>query len=379
MVYVTTKYNPHKQMTIEEMFTNPFGTRQRSKRSITATRTVRFDDRVSDRLLDNIDVVRLIKTLHDFNVSTKELREQDRNSLYTTFFVPKRSGGLRQIDAPNSDLMDALRILRRIFEDQFNALYHTTAYAYIPGRCTVDALKVHQANESKWFVSLDLHNFFGSTTLDFMMSQFAMVFPFSEVVKVPSGAQELRTALSLATKDNVLPQGTPISPLITNIMMIPIDFELTKRLRDFEKNHFVNTRYADDFDISCKYDFDYHKVEALVREILADFNAPFTINERKTHYCSSSGKNYQLGLLLNKDNEITVGHKVKRQFMNMLHHYVLDRRNGNPWDLHDIQVLKGKYEYYHSVEANATDGIVEYMNRKLNANIPRLLSDDLKS
>ena len=381
MVYVTTKYAPaHRQMTIEEMFANPFGEHHRSRRSDSATRTVRFDDRVSDRLLDSIDVSFLIKTLRDFNESTKELREQDRDSLYTKFYIPKKSGGLRPIDAPCQELKSALRVLQSIFTDRFHASYHTSAYAYVPGRSTVDALKAHQANESKWFLSLDLHNFFGSTTLDFIMQQFSMVFPFSEIVKYPAGVEELRTAISLATKDGVLPQGTPISPAITNIMMIPIDYELTKRLRDFDRNHFVNTRYADDFDISCKYDFDYHKVESLVKEILESFHAPFVLNEDKTHYCSSSGKNYQLGLLLNKDNVITVGHKAKRQFMNMIYAYGMDRKNGKPWDLHDVQVLKGHYDYYHGVEKETTEKIMEYMSRKLKVNnVLNLINHDLRA
>lgn len=379
MVYITTKFAPaHRQMTIEELFANRSTERRQSRRSMTATRTVKVEY-PSDRLIDSIDVAYLIGRLAEFNRQTKELREKDRDSLYSTFYVPKRSGGLRQIDAPCPELMDALVVLRRIFTEDFHALYHTNAYAYITGRCTVDALKVHQANQSKWFVSLDLSNFFGSTTLDFMMQQFGMVFPFSEIVKYPVGKNELRTALSLATKNGVLPQGTPISPLITNVMMIPFDYELSKRLRNFEKNSYVVTRYADDFDISSKYDFDYHKIEELVKEILNSFNAPFKLNEKKTHYCSSSGKNYMLGLLLNKDNEITVGHKAKKQFQNMLHAYVMDRRSGRAWDLHDVQVLKGHYDYYYGVEKEATTGIIEHMNEKLNADILRYMKEDMST
>lgn len=377
MVYITTKYAPaHHQMTIEELFANRFSERRQPKRSTTSTRTIKVDD-ASPRLRESVDVSFLIRRLNEFNEQTSELRNAPRDSLYTTFYVPKRSGGLRQIDAPCEDLMDALRVLCKIFRDDFHALYHTNAYAYIPGRCTVDALKVHQANESRWFVSLDLSNFFGSTTLDFMVQQFGMVFPFSEVVKYPAGKDALRTALSLATKNGVLPQGTPASPMITNVMMIPIDFELSKRLRDFEKNRYVITRYADDFDVSSKYDFDPHKIEGLFREILASFNAPFRLNEKKTHYVSSAGKNYMLGLLLNKDNEITIGHKTKRQFQNMLHAYIMDRRNGRPWEIHDVQVLKGRYDYYRSVEKDAADGIINHMNNKLNADILSCIKEDL--
>lgn len=47
--------------------------------------------------------------------------------------------------------MDALRRLKTMLEEDFHVLYHTSAFAYIKKRCTVDAVKRHQKNESKWF------------------------------------------------------------------------------------------------------------------------------------------------------------------------------------------------------------------------------------
>ena len=148
--------------------------------------------------------------------------------------------------------MEALRKLKIIFEEDFHALYHTSAFAYIKNRCTVDAVKRHQANESKWFGKFDLSNFFGNTTMDFVLQQFAMIFPFSEVMKTERGKSALRTALELAFLNGGLPQGTPISPTITNIMMIPIDFKLSNGFRNFNDQSFVYTRYADDFIVSSR-------------------------------------------------------------------------------------------------------------------------------
>ena len=127
-----------------------------------------------------------------------------------------------------------------------------------------------------------LHDFFGSTTLDYVIKMFSMVFPFSEIVKFPNGEAELRKALDLAFLNGGLPQGTPLSPLITNVMMIPVDYKLANAFRDFDKQRFIYTRYADDFIISSKVDFDVHRVEKLVVDTLHEFGAPFTINESKT-------------------------------------------------------------------------------------------------
>lgn len=312
------------------------------------------------------------------DIFTAELRAKERSELYETFYIPKKSGGLRRIDAPKAELMDALRRLKTIFEDDFHALYHTAAFAYVKKRSTVDAVKRHQKNSSKWFAKLDLHDFFGSTTLDYAISMFSMVFPFSEIVKEPQGEAALRTAMSLAFLNGGLPQGTPISPLITNVMMIPVDFKLSNTLRNFEKQSFIYTRYADDFIISSKYDFDVRSVEELVVSTLNSFGAPFTINASKTRYGSSAGRNWNLGVMLNKDNEITVGHKKKKQFQSMLYNYITDKNNGVAWERNDVQVMYGLHSYYRMVEKETIDAIVAYINKKMNVDVIRMMKDDLR-
>lgn len=378
MVYVTVMQSPmYHQMTLEEFLFKTYDNSAVVRRNVSNTRTYELD-RISSKFMNKIDVTELIQNLAQFNGSTEVLRGKNRKELYDTFFIPKKSGGLRRIDAPKPELMDALRRLKTIFEEQFHALYHTAAFAYVKGRCTIDAVKRHQKNESRWFGKYDLSNFFGNTTLDFVMQQFGMIFPFSEVVKHDVGRSELRTALELAFLNDGLPQGTPISPLITNVMMIPVDYKLANKFRYFENQNFVYTRYADDFIISSKYGFDVKMIECAVVEVLSEFNAPFTINGDKTRYGSSAGRNWNLGVMLNKDNKITVGHKRKRQFQCMLHNYVLDRSKGVAWDRHDIQILDGYYNYYRMVEKETIDEIVQHINSKMNANVIRYIREDLR-
>lgn len=289
------------------------------------------------------------------------------------------SGSFRKIDAPKQELMDALRSLKTIFEQDFRILYHTSAFAYIKKRCTLDAVKRHQANESRWYAKYDLHNFFGSTTLEFMIRMFSMVYPFSEVVKDENGLAQLKTALELATLNGGLPQGTPISPLITNIMMIPVDYKLSNALRNYERQRFVYTRYADDFQISSRYDFSFREIEQLIINTLADFGAPFTINSGKTRYGSSSGANWNLGVMVNKENNITIGHEKKRQFKAMLNSFVLDTVNGDPWDISDVRVLDGYRNYYRMVEKETIDKIVDTVGAKYHVNIPAMIKAQLRT
>lgn len=378
MVYITVMQSPiYHQMTLEEFLFQNFQAQTILNTNVSNTRTYAYET-VSEHFTSRIDTDALIRKLVRFNDQTEALRAQERSTLYETFHIPKKSGGLRRIDAPKPELMNALRNLKTIFEEDFHALYHTSAFAYVKNRCTVDAVKRHQKNNSKWFGKLDLHDFFGSTTLDYVIKMFPMVFPFSEIVKFPNGEAELRKALDLAFLNGGLPQGTPLSPLITNVMMIPVDYKLANAFRDFDKQRFIYTRYADDFIISSKVDFDVHRVEKLVVDTLHEFGAPFTINESKTRYGSSAGRNWNLGVMLNKDNEITVGHKKKRQFQSMLYNYITDKRKGISWPREDIQTMQGLHSYYRMVEPETIDAIVKHTNEKMETDVLRLIKDDLR-
>jgi hypothetical protein len=378
MVYITVMQSPiYHQMTLEEFLFQNFQAQTILNTNVSNTRTYAYET-VSEHFTSRIDTDALIRKLVRFNDQTEALRAQERSTLYETFHIPKKSGGLRRIDAPKPELMNALRNLKTIFEEDFHALYHTSAFAYVKNRCTVDAVKRHQKNNSKWFGKLDLHDFFGSTTLDYVIKMFSMVFPFSEIVKFPNGEAELRKALDLAFLNGGLPQGTPLSPLITNVMMIPVDYKLANAFRDFDKQRFIYTRYADDFIISSKVDFDVHRVEKLVVDTLHEFGAPFTINESKTRYGSSAGRNWNLGVMLNKDNEITVGHKKKRQFQYMLYNYITDKRKGISWPREDIQTMQGLHSYYRMVEPETIDAIVKHTNEKMETDVLRLIKDDLR-
>lgn len=401
MVYITVKQSPiYRQMSFEEFL---FGDEPDSSfviPNITNTRTYereRLTDEMRNKLrrMYGISTYGMVRTLKEFNNSVESLRAVPRKELYREFYIPKRSGGLRKIDAPNEDLMIALRRLKKIFESDFHCLYHTSAFAYVKGRSTIDAVKRHQANESKWFAKYDLSNFFGSTTLEFVMKMFSMIYPFSEIVKNEVGKMELEKALELAFLDGGLPQGTPISPTITNIMMIPIDYTITKQMRSMNngmaynksdgkraenpQQTFVYTRYADDFLISSKYDFKVKEMENYICKVLDDFGAPFSIKHEKTRYGSSAGSNWNLGVMLNKDNKITVGHKKKRQLQSMLHSFIMDTINGKPWDINDIQVMAGYHSYYRMVEEEAIDGIIKHINEKHHVDVMKMIKDQINA
>lgn len=455
MFYTTVRQSPmYHQMTLEEFL---FGENSQSNMihsNVSNTRTY-ASEQVSPKILSKVSIKAMILALKEFNQKNEAIRQQSPETMYNTFYQPKRDKGMksvfdaffksqnryvkcdskavcraisdglkpllrqhptpdhdellskaeesifsalreagfdvgkvdlnacikagfRRIDAPNFTLKTALSELKDLLEVKCGALYHTSAFAYIKDRSTLKAMKRHQRNESKWFLKLDFSNFFGSTTLPFVMDMLSMVFPFCEIVKSKEGEEELRKALCLGFLNGSLPQGTPLSPMLTNVMMIPIDYHVTKALRNFNDQAFVYTRYSDDSIISSKYNFNPRDVENLFISILEYFRAPFHINTAKTRYGSSSGSNWNLGTILNKDNNITVGFRTKRAMKAALHSYALDKKNGKPWELSDVQKLAGRISYFKMVEDDTVTKMINHVCRGVNMNIPKMIKEDLK-
>lgn len=455
MVYTTVKQSPmYHQMTLEEFL---FGKDAQAHmiHSNTANTRTYASEKVSPKILDKVSIKSMVLALKDFNRAAETLRQRPRESLYNTFYQPKRNKGMksvfdaffksqnryvncdtkavcrvisdglksllrqhptskhdellsqaesfifeklgkmdfnvskinvnacikagfRRIDAPTYSLKSTLSNLKDVLEVNCGALYHTSAFAYIKDRSTLKAMKRHQKNESKWFLKLDFSNFFGSTTLPFVMNMLSMIFPFCEIVKSKEGKEELEKALELGFLNGVLPQGTPLSPTLTNVMMIPIDYHVTKALRNFNNQAYVYTRYSDDSIISSKYEFNPKEIEGKIISILEEFNAPFSINTDKTRYGSSSGSNWNLGTMLNKDNNITVGFRTKRAMKAALHSYALDKRNGKPWELTDVQKLAGRISYYKMVEESTVNKMIEHVCKSVSMDIPAMIKLDLQ-
>jgi hypothetical protein len=115
--------------------------------------------------------------------------------------------------------------------------------------------------------------------------------------------------------------------------------------------------------------FKWDEVQAQIVSILSSFDAPFTLNTSKTRYGSSAGRNWNLGVMLNKDNQITIGYKKKKEFKAMLHQFMMDAQSGMMWGVDDVQHLLGLLSYYRMVEGEAIDKIVSHYSEKFNRNI----------
>lgn len=344
--------------------------------SVTGTRTHLTDQPY--RYCSQEKLSHLADLLIAFTQKHAALYEADRQSLYTRFAIPKKTGGLRWINKPSEPMSLALIELRAIFEFALPYGYHTSAFAYVKGRQTLDALKKHKAAESKWFLKLDLHDFFDSTTKEFVLSMLSHIVPFNLICEEPTWKKALEDSIDLAFLNGGLPQGSELSPMLTNIIMIPFDFELTRALEKFGREVYTYTRYADDLVISCRTGFNPRVIKETIRNVFEILDAPYTFKEEKTKYGSSSGNNWMLGLILNKDNDITIGHKNKKQFRAMCCSFIGDCARNNPWPLEDVQHLAGLLSYYDNIEPQYFSSLISKINEKNHVDFRKMLRSALK-
>jgi len=377
--YITVNREPRVyQLTFEDIMYGLDESKLALQKDTRDTTTWKVDA-INRRLIEKTDFNAMQAALRGFVERYQDLiAVEDKSTLYRSFKIPKRSGGLRQIDAPNDELKRALYDLKMIFEKKFYMSYHTAAFAYVHGRSTIDSVKRHQQNKSRWFLKTDMRHFFPSTSPEFLMKMLCMTFPFCAFIEDDWGNRELlEKALSLCFLNGGLPQGTPTSPMLTNALMIPIDHAISKMCHEYQP-HLCYTRYADDILISSEYSFKWTDVQNKLIAILNSFEAPFSLHPDKTRFGSNSGRNWNLGVMLNAENKITIGHEKKKVAKACVFQFMTDYDRGMPWSLEDTQHLAGQLSYYKMVEPEFVTMLLDKYAQKFGKDVMEAIKTVLR-
>ena len=164
---------------------------------------------------------------------------------YKDFSIPKKSGGVRNISSPKGSLKLILTYLNVIFQ----AMYEPTdaAMGFVPGRSIADNAAAHIGKN--YVFNTDLQDFFPSVHQARIWAILQKK-PFSlnaELASVIAGLccmQDPKGTLDKKGKViGVLPQGSPCSPILTNIVCRNLDRKLLGLAKRF---NLAYTRYADD-------------------------------------------------------------------------------------------------------------------------------------
>lgn len=164
--------------------------------------------------------------------------------------IPKPGGGVRMLGIPT--VMDRMiqQALNQALTPVFDPTFSEDSYGFRPGRSTHQAVlraKEHIEAGYRWVVDLDLEKFFDRVQHDVLMSRVARRVKDKRVLHLIGSY--LRAGMMegglVSPRTEGTPQGGPLSPLLSNVLLDELDKELERRGHRF-------VRYADDFQVFVK-------------------------------------------------------------------------------------------------------------------------------
>lgn len=243
--------------------------------------------------------------------------ENNIESHYEIFLIPKKNGSHRNIKAPSKQLKELQNRLKFILDEIYTP--KDPAKAFIKNKSIYDNAKPHT---SKHFVfNVDLKDFFDSITFPRIRGM---------LIAPPYNFQpETATVIAhLCTVNGSTPQGAPTSPTLSNMICTKLDSSLIKIAKKYNCTY---TRYADDitFSFSCP---EQYLPEGIVRKRTTDTHYSaiigdelekailennFSINNRKTRLQNKHERQVVTGLTVNR--KVNINRKYIRKTSAIIH------------------------------------------------------------
>ena len=193
--------------------------------------------------------------------------------------IPKLQGGVRTLGIPT--LPDRLiqQALHQVLSPIFEAEFSASSYGFRPGKNAHQAVKAarqYVAEGRRVVVDMDLEKFFDRVNHDLLMQKLSTKIDDGRVLSLIRRYLEagLMAEGIVSPRTEGTPQGGPLSPLLSNILLTALDRELERRGHAF-------CRYADDCNIYVKSQKAGERVMASISRFLAD-TLKLTVNAAKS-------------------------------------------------------------------------------------------------
>jgi RNA-directed DNA polymerase len=182
--------------------------------------------------------------------------------------IPKPQGGMRTLGVPT--VVDRLiqQALHQVMQPIFEPTFSASSYGFRPGRNALQAVQAARGyirEGRRWVVDTDLEKFFDRVNHDVLMARVARHVSDERVLKLIRRFLEagLMAEGLVEPRREGTPQGGPLSPLLSNILLTDLDRELERRGLAF-------CRYADDCNIYVRSETAGQRVMRGIRTFLAE-------------------------------------------------------------------------------------------------------------
>jgi len=193
--------------------------------------------------------------------------------------IPKANGGKRGLGIPTVIDRMIQQAIAQILETIWEAKFHDNSYGFRPKRsahqCVAQA-KTYLNEGKTYIVDIDLEKFFDRVNHDYLMYLLSKEIGDKRVLSLIG--KYLRAGIlengMIKAQEEGTPQGSPLSPILSNILLNELDWELRKRGLSF-------VRYADDFSIYVRSRKSALRVMSNIRTYI-ETKLHLKINETKS-------------------------------------------------------------------------------------------------
>lgn len=274
------------------------------------------------------------------------------NNHYREFYIPKRSGGARKINAPYPILLECQTW---VYENILKKIQiHSSAHGFTFNKSIISNAKIHVAQNH--FLKIDLENFFPSIKMNKVITFFKSL-GYTHKVSF--------YLASICCHNKELPQGAPTSPILSNIIAKSLDNRLLRFSKRFNLKY---TRYADDLAFSGESIPAKH-IEYITHIIKS---CGFEVNDKKTILNQDKHKRIVTGISIAED-EIKIPREYKRRLKAEIHcirkygiaDYIIKNKIKN---IDYLQTVTGKINFWLSVEPNnkfASQALIDFTKNKI--------------
>ena len=287
-------------------------------------------------------------------------------------YIPKAGGGQRGLGIP--DVIDRVvqEAVRQVLEPLWEPTFHPSSHGFRPGRSCHTAIaeaKGHLEDGYEWCVDLDLEKFFDLVCHQRLLAKLAGRIQDRRLLvligRMLTAKVVLPDGVVIASEQGV-PQGGPLSPLLSNVVLDELDQELARRGHRF-------VRYADDGKVYVRSERAGQRVMASLTEFI-ERRLRLKVNEAKSAVARPEDRHF-LGFRLRLDPqsgtaEVLLSERSMRNAMERVRQ-LTPRNWGNSLDSCITQInawLRGWHGFFGIASASEMQ-----MMRKIDAHIRRRL------